>query len=96
MNSFENNLATLTNHIISLDAFYDNCQIDFLPEEMKYIFSLRGNAVLNTPNGDILNFIVSLRICLNLNDESKIRSDSARLEEIVNIDFVKIKIFPDN
>jgi hypothetical protein len=85
----------LTNHIIALNPFYDNCQIDFLPEEMKYIFSLRGKSILNNPNRDILNFIVSLRICLNLKDDGKIRSDIVKLEEIVNVDFVKIKIFPD-
>jgi len=75
---------------------YENSQIDFLPEEGKYIFSLKGNTRLNTPNIEILNFIVSLRICLNLNDEDRIRSDSVKLEEIVNIDFVKIKIFSHN
>ena len=86
----------MTNHIISMDPFYDNSQIDFLPEEAKYIISLKGKSILNSPNRDVLNFIVSIRICLNLNEDSRIRSDSIKLEEIIYIDFIKLKIFPDN
>ena len=96
INSFENNLSLLTNHVISLDPFYDNSQIDFVPDEGKYIFSLKGQSTLNTPNREILKFISSIRICLNLTEENRIRKESVKLEEIINIDFVKIKIFSDN
>jgi hypothetical protein len=78
------------NHVINLEPNYNNYQVDLYSDEHKYIFSTTGTCVLNTPNKDKLNFIISFRICL---DFSQIRNNHVKIEEVISVDFIKIKIY---
>jgi len=70
-----------------------------MKEDCKYIFSIQGSATLKTPNLDVMNFILSFRVCLNSEarednlQDNDIRTEFNSLEEILSIDFIKIKIF---
>lgn len=93
LDSFNNNLMLLMNYVVRLDPNYSNYQVDMNTEGSNYVFSLNGTSVLNTPNQDILNFILSFRVCFNLSNGNLIRSDSVKLQNLVTVDFIKIKIF---
>jgi hypothetical protein len=93
LNSFQNNVSILNNFVTKFDPEYSNYQIDLNIAESKYIFSLAGTCVLNSPNKETFNFIVSIRICLNFSNGSALRNDSLKLEELISVDFIKIKIF---
>jgi hypothetical protein len=92
LDSFNNNIAMLTNFVIRLDPCYNNYQLDIVQEEQKYIFSVQGSSTLNTPNQDVLNFIMSIRIFINVGKDSPIRTDGMKLENVVSVDYIKLKI----
>lgn len=93
LDSFNNNIAMLTNNILRLEPNYSNTQTDLNYDDSKYIFSLQGNAVLKTQNQERMNFIMSFRVFINVSSGSNIREQGARMEDVVSVDFIKIKIF---
>ena len=86
-------MSLLTNHILRLDPEFDNYQIDVVHEEQKYIFSVQGRCTLNTPNKDMMNFIMSFRIFLNIGKQSPIRNDEVKLENIISVDYIKLRVY---
>ena len=62
-------------------------------EEQKYIFSVQGRCTLNTPNKDMMNFIMSFRIFLNIGKHSPIRNDEVKLENIISVDYIKLRVY---
>jgi hypothetical protein len=86
-------MSLLTNYVLRLDPNYNNYQIDVVQEEHKYIFSVQGVSTLNTPNKDLMNFMISFRVYLNLGNGSPIRNDGAKLENVISVDYIKLRIY---
>ncbi len=93
MGSFNENIALLTKHILRLDPDYSNFQVDPYQNENNYIFSLQGLATLNTANRELYKFMISIRIKINVADGKLLRNDAVKIEDIIAVDFIKIKIF---
>lgn len=93
MNSFNTNFSILAQYVSTLDPDFTNYQIDVNSENLTFIFSLSGNCVLNSPNKDVLKFILSFRVCFNLSNLYLICSEKIEINKFVSIDFIKIKIF---
>lgn len=82
----------MSTFIINLSPDYSNYQIDYQANEHKYIFSVSGNCTLNTPNKEVMNFVISFRIgVINVNDEI-LREDKFKIDELILVDFIKIKV----
>jgi hypothetical protein len=82
--SFNDNLNILTNSVQFFEPNYNNNQLDIL--EDRYVFSLSGKCQL--VNNNILDFVISFKINMN----SYISQQVSRLEQLVCLDFIKIKI----
>lgn len=89
LDNFQNNLALITNHIKSFEPDYNNYQFDLQDLHCKYIFSITGKVNMNTEKEEQMNFIMSLRIFLNVNSVRY----GHKLEDIISVDYLKIKIF---
>ena len=78
----------LNAYIMKFEPDYNKNQIDLLPNEHSYVFSISGTCELNTQQKEILPFILSLKINLNAN----YNNGEIQIEEILMIDYIKLKI----
>lgn len=89
--NFKNNLSTLTNFVQTITPDYTTCQVDIF-DDVSYILSFNGTAILN-PNREVLKFVISMKINFNFKDENFEMNEQLRIQNIISIDFIKLKIF---
>ncbi len=89
--NFKNNLSILNNFVLNLSPDYSTCQLDVF-NDFSYILSFNGTAILN-PNKELLKFIISIKINFNFKDGILDFTDQQRVENVISIDFIKLKIF---
>ena len=83
-NNFEENLKIIDSNIKQFYPNLNNTQLDINEKENNLIFSIKGHCNFNNRTN---NFILSLRIKFN-QDISNVQ----KLNQLIYIDFIKIKV----